>query len=113
MELIQHIPHAVPVDLKEQVNYEAGKVISMTLCKQPGCGITLFAFDEGEGIGTHAAGGDAMATILEGTAQITVGGDTHTVNAGESIVMPVGIPHSLKAMTRFKMLLVVAFPGEN
>ena len=64
--------------LKEQVQYEDGKVISLTLAQKPGVGMTLFAFDAGEAISTHAAPGDAMATILEGTAEITVDGTPHT-----------------------------------
>lgn len=110
MELIQHFPHAAPVSLSGQVDYEPGKVVSLTLARKPGVGITLFAFDAGESIGTHAAGGDAMANILEGTAEITVGDKTYTVHGGESIIMPCNVPHSLKAITPFKMYLVVVFP---
>ena len=79
----------------------------LTLAQKPGVGMTLFAFDAGEAISTHAAPGDAMATILEGTAEITVDGTPHTLNGGEAIVMPAGIPHAVKAVTRFKMYLVV------
>ena len=106
-ELIMNLPHAQPFALKEQVQYEDGKVISLTLAQKPGVGMTLFAFDAGEAISTHAAPGDAMATILEGTAEITVDGTPHTLNGGEAIVMPAGIPHAVKAVTRFKMYLVV------
>ena len=76
--LIKNVPHAQPFALKGQVEYEGGKVVSLTLAQQPGAGITLFAFDTGEAISTHAAPGDAMATILEGTAQITIDGVPHT-----------------------------------
>ena len=86
--LIKNVPHAQPFALKGQVEYEGGKVVSLTLAQQPGAGITLFAFDAGEAISTHAAPGDAMATILEGTAQITIDGVAHTLNAGEAIIMP-------------------------
>ena len=64
--LIKNVPHAQPFALKGQVEYEGGKVVSLSLAQQPGAGITLFAFDAGEAISTHAAPGDAMATILEG-----------------------------------------------
>ena len=93
--LIKNVPHAQPFALKGQVEYEGGKVVS------------LFAFDAGEAISTHAAPGDAMATILEGTAQITIDGVPHTLNAGEAIIMPAGIPHAVQAVTAFKMYLVV------
>jgi quercetin dioxygenase-like cupin family protein len=105
--LIQNIPHAQPVALLDQVAYESGKVVSLTLAQKPGVGITLFAFDAGEGISTHAAGGDAMAIILEGSAKITIDGVPHTLSAGETIVMPAGIPHAVEAITKFKMYLVV------
>ena len=105
--LIHNIPHAQPVALLDQVAYESGKVVSLTLAQKPGVGITLFAFDAGEGISTHAAGGDAMAVILEGSARITIDGAPHTLSAGEAIVMPAGIPHAVEAITKFKMYLVV------
>ena len=105
--LIQNIPHAQPVALLDQVAYESGKVVSLTLAQKPGVGITLFAFDAGEGISTHAAGGDAMAIILEGSAKITIDGVPHSLGAGDTIVMPAGIPHAVEAITKFKMYLVV------
>lgn len=105
--LIKHVPHAQPFALSQQVAYEPGKVVSLTLAQQPGAGITLFAFDAGESISTHAAGGDAMALILEGSAEITIDGTPHTLKAGQAIIMPAGIPHSVQAITAFKMYLVV------
>ena len=95
--LIKNLPHARPFPLKDQVGYEPGKVVSLTLAQRPGGGMTLFA-----------APGDAMATILEGTAQITIDGVPHTLNAGEAVIMPAGIPHAVQAVTPFKMYLVVA-----
>ena len=96
--LIKNLPHARPFPLKDQVGYEPGKVVSLTLAQRPGVGMTLFAFDAGEAISTHAAPGDAMATILEGTAQITIDGVPHTLNAGEAVIMPAGIPHAVQAI---------------
>ena len=100
--LIKNLPHAQPFPLKDQVGYEPGKVVSLTLAQRPGVGMTLFAFDAGEAISTHAAPGDAMATILEGTAQITIDGVPHTLNAGEAVIMPAGIPHAVQAVTHSK-----------
>ena len=100
--LIKNLPHARPFPLKDQVGYEPGKVVSLTLAQRPGVGMTLFAFDAGEAISTHAA------PILEGTAQITIDGVPHTLNAGEAVIMPAGIPHAVQAVTPFKMYLVVA-----
>ena len=102
-------PAAVPVPegaFAEEERYMINGVL--TLAQRPGVGMTLFAFDAGEAISTHAAPGDAMATILEGTAQITIDGVPHTLNAGEAVIMPAGIPHAVQAVTPFKMYLVVA-----
>ena len=110
-KLIKHLEHAQPLPLKEQVAYETGKVVSLTLAQRPGVGMTLFAFDAGEGVSTHAAPGDAMAHILEGTAEITIDGAVHQVTAGEAIVMPAGVPHAVKAATPYKMLLTVVKEG--
>ena len=106
-KLIKNLKHATPLPLKEQVSYQDGQVVSLTLTQRPGVGLTLFAFDAGEGISTHAAPGDAMAYVLEGTAQITIDGVVNEVSEGGVIVMPAGIPHAVKAITKFKMLLTV------
>ena len=108
--MIKNLEHAVPLALAEQVQYEEGKVVSLTLAQKPGVGMTLFAFDAGEGISTHAAPGDAMAFILEGQAEITIDGKVNAVSGGGAIVMPKGIPHAVRAVTRFKMLLTVVKP---
>lgn len=105
--LIKNVPHAQPFDLAGQVAYETGKVVSLTLAQQPGVGITLFAFDAGEAISTHAAPGDAMVYVLEGEAQITIDGAPHSVTGGSAIILPAGIPHAVAAVTPFKMLLTV------
>lgn len=107
---IKNVPHAEAFVLKELVDYEKGKVSSLTLAQSPGAGITVFSFDAEESIRTHAAPGDAMAYILEGEASITIDGVMHQAKAGDAIVMPAGIPHAVKAMTQFKMLLTVVKP---
>ena len=73
--------------------------------------MTLFAFDAGEGVSTHAAPGDALVFVLEGEAEITIDGTPHTVTGGNAIVMPAGIPHAVKAIKPFKMLLTVVKRG--
>ena len=113
MELIKNIEHAKVVALKDQIEYEEGKVSSVTLAQQPGVGITLFAFDADESISTHAAGGDAFVYVLEGDVEITIDGVLHVLHEGDSIVMPCGIPHSLHSLSRYKMLLTVVFPMEE
>ena len=106
-KLIKNLEHVKPLPLKEQVAYEPGQVVSLTLAQQPGVGMTLFAFDAGEGVSTHAAPGDAMVYVLEGEAQITIDGAPHSVTGGNAIILPAGIPHAVAAVTPFKMLLTV------
>lgn len=106
-KLIKNIEHATPLSLKELVQYDEGKVASMTLAQETGVGVTVFAFDAGEGVSTHSAPGDAMVQILEGEAEITIDGEKHILKEGEIIVMPKNIPHAVKAVTRFKMILTV------
>ena len=110
MELIKNMPKATALSLKDMIDYEEGMVASLTLASQPGVGMTLFAFDADESISTHAAGGDAFVYALEGDVEITIDGILHVLHAGDSILMPCGIPHALHALTRYKMLLVVVFP---
>ncbi len=110
-KLIKNIAQTELFDLKGLVEYEEGKVASLSLAQQPGVGITLFAFAEGEGVSTHAAPGDAMAVILDGKAEITIDGKKYYPEAGQGIIMPAGIPHAVKAITRFKMLLTVVKQG--
>lgn len=71
--------------------------------------VTLFSFDKGEEISTHASGGDAMVTVLEGTGRFTIGGDVFILNEGETIVMPKDVPHAVFGEEKFKMELVVSF----
>ena len=107
MDLIKNLEKAVPFTVADQVQYENGKVVSLTLDQQPNAGMTLFAFDASEAISTHAAGGDAMAFVLEGEAEITIDGNPNRVTGGHAIILPCGIPHAVKAITQFKMLLVL------
>lgn len=93
--------------LAEEVQYSSGSVVSKQVLKAQTGNITLFAFDSGEGLSEHSAPFDAFVQILDGKAEITIGGKLHHVNNGEFIVMPANIPHALKAVERFKMMLVM------
>jgi quercetin dioxygenase-like cupin family protein len=95
--------------LSEQVDYQQGQVVSKTLVQNDAVSITIFSFDKGEEISTHASGGDAMVTVLEGTGRFTVGGDVYILNKGETIIMPKDVPHAVFGEEKFKMLLVVSF----
>lgn len=104
---IKNIPFSEVMNLSALVDYEDGRVVSRTFVQNEWISFTLFAFDQGEGLSTHTAAGDALVHVLDGEASITIGGKGVTVKAGEVVVMPGGVPHSLHANKRFKMLLVV------
>ena len=106
-ELIKNVEHAKPFNVADYIVMEKGKANSISLSQTPGTKMTLFAIDEGEGMSTHAASGDAMAFILEGTARITIDDVPHEVSGGEAIILPCGVPHAVLALTPFKMLLTV------
>lgn len=95
--------------LKGLVEYMPGQVISKTLVQNDKVSMTIFSFDKGEEISTHAAGGDAMVTVLEGTGKFTVGGEEFILNEGETLIMPKDIPHAVFGQEKFKMQLIVSF----
>lgn len=108
-ELIKNVEKSQVFDLADQVQVEEGCVVSLTLSQMPAAKVTLFAIDAEAGMSSHAAGGDAMVNVLEGTGEITINGVPHQLSAGQSIVIPAGAPHSVRGVTAFKMLLVVIF----
>ena len=93
--------------LAGMVAYQSGSVVSRTLLDKPTGTVTLFAFAEGQGLSEHTAPFDAMVCLLDGDADITISGKVFRLTQGETIIMPAGQPHSLKAVTRFKMMLVM------
>ena len=97
------------LQLKDLVEYQDGQVVSRTLVQNDYVSMTLFSFDKDEEISTHAAGGDAMVTVLEGVGRFTVGGDVFVLTEGETLVMPKDVPHAVYGQERFKMLLTVSF----
>jgi quercetin dioxygenase-like cupin family protein len=101
------MPIAEVVGLAGLVSYQEGAVVSRTLVHRPTGTVTLFAFDVGQGLSEHTAPFDALAHLLEGEAEIVVSGKPLRTTAGEAVLMPANQPHSLKALTRFKMLLTM------
>ena len=95
--------------LKDLVDYQPGQVVSKTLVQNDSVSMTIFSFDKGEEISTHAAGGDAMVTVLEGTGRFTVDKTVFILTEGETLIMPKDIPHAVYGEERFKMQLVVSF----
>ena len=106
---MKNIAKAEVLTLKDQVECQQGQVVSKTLAQNDAVSITLFSFDKDEEISTHAAGGDAFVTCLDGVGRITIDGQPYLLHEGESIVMPAGHPHAVYGQERFKMLLVVVF----
>jgi quercetin dioxygenase-like cupin family protein len=104
---IKNITFSDVHNLPELVDYEDGRVVSRTFAQNPSLSITLFAFDKGEGVSTHTAPGDAMLQVLDGEAAVNIDGKEMTVRAGQVVVMPANVPHSVTGAERFKMLLTV------
>ncbi|MEM2101991.1 MAG: cupin domain-containing protein [Candidatus Bathyarchaeia archaeon] len=89
------------------VEYHVGSVVSRTVIDKRAGTVTLFAFDEGEGLSEHTAPFDAMVCVLDGEAEVTIAGKPLRVRAGEMVILPANKPHALRAVERFKMLLIM------
>ena len=107
--MYKNVEKQTKLQLKELVEYQEHQVVSKTLVQNEAVSMTIFSFDKGEEISTHAAGGDAMVTVLEGTGRFTVGGQVFLLAAGETLIMPKDIPHAVYGEERFKMQLTVSF----
>ena len=100
-------PKGKAFNLARHVDYAEGSVVSKTLIKKDIGNITLFAFDQGQGLSEHTAPFDAVVHILDGEAEIVIGGEPQIARAGEMLIMPANVSHALQAHVRFKMLLVM------
>ena len=107
--MYKNIEKQVSLKLKYLVAYQDGQVVSKTLVQNNAVSMTLFSFDKGEEISTHASCGDAMVTVLDGTGRFTVGGEVFLLNEGDTLIMPKDIPHAVYGQERFKMQLIVSF----
>ena len=107
--MYKNIAKKEKITLADQIEYQAGQVVSKTLVQNDKVSMTIFSFDKGEEISTHAAAGDAMVTVLDGTGRFTVGGEVFILNAGETLIMPKDIPHAVYGEEKFKMQLVVSY----
>lgn len=106
---MKNIKKAEVITLKNEINYQEGQIVSKTLVQNQNVSMTLFAFEKNEEISTHETDGDAFVTVLEGTGKFTIGGKEYLLNEGESIVMPMKVPHAVYGEERFKMLLTIIF----
>ena len=99
--------HAQAANLTNLINYQDDAVVSRTIIDKPTGTVTLFAFDQNQGLSEHTAPYDALVQILEGEAEITISGNTIKLKQGEATIMPANKPHALTAKTKLKMLLTM------
>jgi quercetin dioxygenase-like cupin family protein len=95
------------VKVTSLVDVQPGAVVSREVISKPQGTVSIFAFDQGEGLSEHTAPFDALVHALEGRVRVTLGGVPHEVGEGEMIIMPANVPHALTALTPFKMMLVL------
>ena len=100
-------PVAQAISLAGHVNYGDDSVVSRTLIDKKAGTLTLFAFDAGQGLSEHTAPFDATVQVLDGEGEFIIGGQSVIAHPGELVIMPAGIPHSVRANRRFKMLLIM------
>jgi quercetin dioxygenase-like cupin family protein len=100
-------PDMGPARLADMIDYQAGSVVSREIMKGKTGTVTLFAFDQGQGLSEHTAPFDALVLVLDGEAEITISGKSFRLVKEEMIIMPAHQPHALNAVKRFKMLLVM------
>ncbi len=96
-----------PVILKEHIKYSPQSIVSKTLKENPAGTLTLFAFDAGQGLSEHSAPFDAIVQVIEGEGLFIIGGEEHRLDAGQLIIMPANVPHAVRAVRKFKMLLIM------
>jgi len=93
--------------LIDLVDYQAGSIVSRTIIDKPTGTLTLFSFDKGQGLSEHTAPFDAMVYVFDGEAEVIIAGKPLLVKKGEMVIMPANQPHALRAVSRFKMMLVM------
>jgi quercetin dioxygenase-like cupin family protein len=93
--------------LRDVLAYQEGAVVSRTLVDKTAGTVTIFAFDDGQGLSEHAAPFDAMVVVLDGKVEIKIAGNPFRLAEGEMIILPANRPHSVRALARFKMLLIM------
>jgi len=94
-------------NLDSMLDYQEGSVVSRALMNKDVGSVTLFSFDVGEGLSEHSAPFDALVYVFDGEAEITISGVKHVVKKGQIIIMPANDPHGLKALMKFKMMLIM------
>lgn len=95
------------LNVLELIEYQDGAVVSRTISEKPVGTVTVFAFDEGQGLSEHTAPYDAIVHIVDGEVDVAISGKIVRAKAGEIVIMPANEPHALKAVTKFKMILTM------
>ncbi len=95
------------LSLDSLVSYQDGSIVSRTVINRPVGTVTLFAFDKDQSLSEHTAPFDALVQVLDGSGEIKISGKPHVLKKGEMIIMPAGQPHALRALEKFKMMLVM------
>jgi quercetin dioxygenase-like cupin family protein len=103
----EKITHSEVFDFSKKVDYSADGIVSKRIIQKDAGNVTLFAFDKDQASSEHSAPFDALIQVLEGKGEISINRKPHILTAGESIIMPAGIPHAVKAVEKFKMLLTM------
>lgn len=93
--------------LIDSIEYQKNSVVSKTIIKQDKSNVTIFAFDQGQGLSEHTAPFDALVNIIDGEANILIAGEDHLLKQDEMMIMPANKPHALQAVKKFKMMLVM------
>ena len=88
-------------------DYQDGSIVSRTIIDENTGTVTLFAFDEGQGLSEHTTPFDALVQLLDGEANIIISGKKYHLQAGEMIIMPANEPHAVESITKFKMMLIM------
>jgi quercetin dioxygenase-like cupin family protein len=103
----EKIEHGIPFVFADSVSYQADGIVSKRIIQNEKGNITLFAFDAGQKLSEHTAPFDALVQVMQGSAEIVIGGKPNQLSAGQSIIMPANIPHAVNANERFIMLLTM------
>ena len=107
MEKSKKVEKAQTIEMASFAEYQEGSIVSRTIIDKKAGTITFFAFDEEQGLSEHVAPYDALVSILDGEAQVVILGKTFHVKEGEMIILPANKPHALKAIKKFKMMLIM------
>jgi len=105
--ITEQFPRSEIFALDKEIKYSENSIVSRQVIKEAHGNVSLFAFDKGQELSEHTAPFDALVQVLEGNVEISIAGNKYPLEQGSSIIMPADIPHAVKAVERFKMLLTM------